>query len=221
MKDGFLSKYRKSFIGKKINRLTILEIVPTERGKCIVTAICECKKIKNYKLSAIISGNTKSCGCLNIETITKHGKIDHPLYSVRSGMIDRCTNPKNRKYDIYGGSGVTVCKEWLDSYESFYNWAINNGWRKGLQLDKDILSEKLGLINKIYSPDTCMFVTRKDNARHTSQNRILTHEGNSLTVIEWSEKLNISHLAIRSRLNLGWSTERTLTEPININYVRK
>lgn len=82
----------------------------------------------------------------------KHGLTGHPLYSVWNGMKRRCTNNKDQAYYNYGGRGISVCDEW-HGFLPFYNWAINNGWEKGLTIDR---KENDGN----YEPDNCRFVTR-------------------------------------------------------------
>jgi len=201
-----------SFLGKKINRLTIIDLVPILKGKGRVMAICECGMKKDYVLSAIISGNTTSCGCYNKSKGVKHGHHNHPLYSVWRGIKSRCYVESSSRYYTCGALGVKMCDEWVNDFGAFYNWAISNGWERGLQVDKDILSkEKPG---KLYSPNTCLFVTSKVNNNHTTRSRILTYNGVSMSVQDWAEKISIPHITIRSRLNNGWSHERALTTPV-------
>jgi len=84
-------------------------------------------------------------------------------------MKQRCYDSNRDNYERYGGRGVKVCKEWLRYPVAFINWAEANGYAKGLQLDKDELSYKLGINPPIYSPETCQFVTPQ-------RNRIITEE---------------------------------------------
>jgi hypothetical protein len=93
---------------------------------------------------------------------------EHPIYKIYRGMISRCMQPTSKSYHRYGGRGVTICKEWLTNKDTFVEWCLNNGWEPGLQLDKDILSKKLGIDPPIYSPQTCMFVTKKVNIHNSS-----------------------------------------------------
>lgn len=210
-----LSKeFRHSFVGKKINRLTIIEAIDTPKGKSVVKAICECGKIITCKLSAIISGNTKSCGCMNKERITTHGMTEHPLYRAYKAIMTRCYDKSNKKYKIYGGRGVTMCNEWLNSKESFFNWALSNGWKKGLQIDKDIIPKRLGIPSLVYSPDMCSIVTPKVNNRNKSNSSMITHNGETLCVADWAEKLGISPVTINARIRIGWNRELAITKPI-------
>ena len=91
------------------------------------------------------------------------------LYNVWKEMRQRCNNPKHNHYKRYGGRGITVCKEW-DDPEAFYNWAVNNGYKEGLTLDR---------INndKGYSPDNCRWVTVKEQCKNRSSNHLISFMG--------------------------------------------
>lgn len=96
----------------------------------------------------------------------KHGLWKHRLMSIYLSCKQRCYNPNHRQYKDYGGAGVTICKEWLDSFESFADWAFKNGYKDDYQLDKDFLCEKLGIHPKIYSPQTCQWIPQSENANY-------------------------------------------------------
>ena len=97
----------------------------------------------------------------------KHGLSRHPLYAVWEDMKSRCYNLNDKRYKDYGGRGVTVCDEWINSPAAFIEWALENGWKTGLQIDKDIKG------GNIYSPENCTIVTNKENMRHTKHNNKL------------------------------------------------
>lgn len=142
--------------GKKFNRLTIVK----ELGRSRVEAMCDCGNIKTYYKGAIVIGHTKSCGCYAIEKISMlnktHGNYTHTLYYVWQGIKRRCSNSRTKDYARYGGRGITICDEWKNSFQAFYDWAILNGWGKGLQVDR---------INNDgnYEPSNCRFVTNAEN----------------------------------------------------------
>ena len=83
-------------------------------------------------------------------------------------MIDRCYNPNNQAWLRYGGRGISVCQEWLDSFDAYATWALANGWAHGLQVDKDIKSKDLGITPPRYSPETCSIVSRRVNVHHST-----------------------------------------------------
>lgn len=141
---------------------------------------CTCGKLYKATAAAIkqqakLAKNPQipSCGCVKPiiakttakRSFTKHGytakNSKHPLYNVYRSMLNRCYNPNNKSYKTYGAIGVTICQEWLDNPVTFINWALANGWEKGLEIDKDL--KAVGL--KIYSPNTCSIISKVANNR--------------------------------------------------------
>jgi hypothetical protein len=90
----------------------------------------------------VVQGKTRSCGCYNkrrtSETHKTHGLRHTKLYNIWNSMKDRVFNIKNKAYKNYGGRGITICDEWKNDAEAFYNWAILNGYEenKGLSIDR-------------------------------------------------------------------------------------
>ena len=106
--------------------------------------------------------SNKSCGC--ILPITTHGFSHDPIYNVWAGMHDRCNSPKNRNFHRYGGRGIMVCPEWK-GVEGFAEWARNNGYQPGLQLDRKDNDGN-------YKPDNCRFTTSTVNMRNSSNTKL-------------------------------------------------
>ncbi|RKY40406.1 MAG: hypothetical protein DRP85_08620 [Candidatus Makaraimicrobium thalassicum] len=100
-----------------------------------------------------------------------HGKSDTVLFSRWLGMRNRCYNTKQADYSRYGAKGVTVCDEWKNNFQTFYDWAIENGFSPELQIDKDMLCDELGISPKIYSPNTCKWVTQQENSSYSSKDK--------------------------------------------------
>lgn len=208
-----MSDFLERVIGKTFNYLTIVEYIGQVKGKRFVMAKCKCGSFLKCNAHALIYGGTKSCGCYHIEKITKHGLHNHSLHRVWNLMKNRCYNPKDKNYNLYGGNGVTVCEEWKDDFKVFYDWAVANGWKNGLQLDKDSISSKIEV--KTYSPSTCCFVTRSVNNRHKVDNRIVEYNGFSATAIEWSERLGMKYETFIWRLNnFKGDKARIFTTPV-------
>jgi hypothetical protein len=193
-------------LNTKIGRLTIKEDLGIEKNCRWVLVVCDCGTVKKLRLTCIESGHTRSCGCLNVDRINTHGLRQHPLYGVWGSMIQRCYNENNPHYKNYGAIGVTVCDEWRNSFEIFFEWGIGSGWKPGLHLDKDLLKP----IDSppIYGPGYCLWVTRKINQRNRRNNRYVEHNGQTKCLKEWAEEFGIKASALRSRLDRGWSIER-------------
>lgn len=80
-------------------------------------------------------------------------------------MKRRCYYAKNNRFHRYGGRGITICAEWKDNFENFYNWSLSNGYKEGLQIDRVDNDGN-------YCPENCRFVTLQENCRQRSNNKI-------------------------------------------------
>lgn len=181
--------------------LTVVEekerkMLPCGKYERIVLCKCECGKIFTVQLTNLRSRINISCGCrkenkgINFRT---HGFTGTDIHNVWRGMIKRTRNNVNYEfYANYYGKGVRVCKEWELDFINFYNWAMSNGYRKGLHLDKDIIPNKLGIPPLLYGPDVCCFVTPLENANTRSNSDFIEYNGELLTLTQIARLHNIS-----------------------------
>ena len=130
----------------------------------------------------------------------KHYLSTHPAYRIWAGIKKRCYNSNDPTYADYGALGVIMCPEWKDNPEAFILWALKNGWEKGLQIDKDIIAAKIGIPPLLYSPETCLVVTRKENCNQRRNSRMIEYGGEKKTLTQWSEILGIKHTTLTMRL---------------------
>jgi hypothetical protein len=145
----------------------------------------------------------------------RHGLSKHPLHRIWSHIKGRCYNKTDHKYPYYGAIGVTMCDQWKNDFKAFYDWAIANGWKPGLQIDKDIKARMSGIIPGMqYSPKWCSFVTGEQNANCKRNNRFLQYNGKTQTIAEWGRDLNMSPLLICGRLFNGWPVEDSLSTQV-------
>lgn len=116
----------------------------------------------------------------------KHGlyKEHKEVFNLWQTMKSRCENPKRENFERYGARGITVCEEWHEA-KNFVEWALNNGYKKGLQLDR--IDNDKG-----YSPDNCRFVTPSENSRNRRNTKYLTLNGETKSVVEWCEQKPVS-----------------------------
>ena len=97
---------------------------------------------------------------------TKHGGCGTRLYRVWSNMIDRCENPNNKEYNRYGGRGIDICFEWRQDFSKFMEWALENGYKENLTIDR--INNELG-----YCPSNCQWITREENSAKMKQDKML------------------------------------------------
>lgn len=140
--------------GKRFGKLTAVSYSHKGKdGKLYWRFICDCGKETITQLGNAVSGNTKSCGCWKKEIKKTHGFSDDRLYTIWCNMKSRCYNKKRKDYEKYGGNGITVCDLWVNSFESFYEWSLGNGYCENLTLDRID-------INRNYCPENCRWVDR-------------------------------------------------------------
>ena len=128
----------------------------------------------------------------------------NPLYTVWWNMNRRCTDPCMNGYERYGGRGITVCAEWRDSFEAFRDWAIANGYSKGLTIDRIDTDGN-------YEPSNCRWATGKEQANNRRSNRICTYNGFTGSLSEVCEKFGLDYGLVNNRIQKGWSVAEALS----------
>lgn len=195
--------------GQKFGRLTVVKRAKN-KGSCTVwECLCDCGNITAVRAYDLKIGRTKSCGCYNMEHITKHGHSHDRLYNIWRTAKSRCTNPQDKDFERYGARGIVMCNEWTGSngLENFIGWSMSNGYQDNLSIDRIDNS-------KGYSPDNCRWVTMKKQQNNRRNNHIITYNGKSQTISQWSEELGIKHSTLLYRIDSGWSVEKALNTPV-------
>lgn len=199
--------------GERYGNLTVLY---ESYKKCGHNAVwhcrCDCGKEVDVVAYNLSNGNTRSCGCLQkrvaSDTHKTHGMKNTRLYQIWIGMKDRCNNPSNKRYDRYGGRGISVCEDWQEDFIKFYNWAIDNGYQESLTIDRIDL-------NGNYGPNNCRWATWREQANNTSRNVSIELNGENHTLSEWADIYGINAKTLYTRIfQLGWDFEEALTTPI-------
>lgn len=187
-------------VGMIFGRLTVIGPHESKNGRTMWECQCECGNTIVARSENLKSGNTKSCGCLVSDTSsawlkslkTTHGLSKTRLYVVWKNMISRCYDERNKRYDRYGGRGISVCDEWLNSLENFVNWANSNGYDDALTIDRIDT-------NGNYCPDNCRWVDAKVQCNNRSTNVLIEYNGELLTRREIADIENIGYGAVRYR----------------------
>ena len=197
-------KRRKDLTGNKYGRLTVIEDAGKNKHNQVMWKCrCDGGNTITVRADGLTTGHTKSCGCYKSDIHATHRKRNTRLYEIWRSMRKRCGLDTVHNYNDYGGRGITVCPEWRDSFQNFYEWAMDNGYREDLSINR---------INNDgnYEPSNCTWSTQKEQANNRRSNHVVTVNGETHTVTEWAEITGISRRAIYGRLNRGWSPERAL-----------
>ena len=154
--------------GMKFDRLTVIEQAGRTNDRHILWKCrCDCGNTTNVSSRDLKTGHTRSCGCLQKETVgnarLKHGDRDARLYSVWKTMKKRCENENCKSFKWYGAKGVAVCTEWHD-YTTFKKWAIQNGYDENAEYGQCT-------IDRIdphgdYEPNNCRWVSMAEQAKN-------------------------------------------------------
>lgn len=200
-----MGKIRNDLTGQQFGRLTVIGIdskVNKSHEKYWLCR-CSCGMEKSVSGTALKNGYTKSCGCLKRELLQNNRHSNLHLYQVWQDMKQRCMNPNNKYYYRYGNRGIRVCSEWLNDYDIFYIWAISNGYKQGLQIDRIDNDGD-------YSPSNCRWVTPKQNTNNRSISRQICFNGETHSFSEWSQITGIPITTIRYRYEAGKTPEEIL-----------
>lgn len=208
-----------NLLNQRFGRLTVIEraedyIAKSGKHQTRWLCKCDCGNTTIVFSSSLKRELTKSCGCYKkeIDKIKKngfkHGGKGTRLYRAWRNMKDRCLNPKNSHYKNYGGRGIKVCKKWLNDFKAFQEWAMTNGYKDNLTIDRK--NNDGG-----YNPKNCRWVTQKQNCNNKSNNHLLTYNGETKNIIKWAQQYNIKYETLRCRVEYyGWSAEKALNAPI-------
>lgn len=200
--------------GSRFGRLVVIrrgEDYVSPKGYVAVNWVCQCDcgnqtVVRGCNLK---SGASTSCGCERVDHPNRrtHGQKNTRLYQTWKGMKDRCYRENNASWPEYGGRGITVCDEWRDSFEAFYDWSMKNGYNDSLTIDR--VDNDAG-----YGPDNCRWVDTVSQQNNKRNNHIIEFNGERHTMAEWSRISGVEYHKLKDRINkCGWDVERALTTP--------
>lgn len=209
---------RKNLTGMKFGRLTVIEpasnfVTPTS-GKVRSRWLCKCDCGNTciVKTDYLHAGRTRSCGCLSEEnrrTCNKtHGLSGTRIYNEWNSMKGRCNNPKNKRYDTYGGRGIKVCKEWNNSFEVFQKWAMENGYTDELTIERID-------VNGNYCPENCCWIPFNEQAKNRRTSlRVIDKDGKEKLAMDIAERNGIAMRNVCARIHDGWDINEALNTPL-------
>lgn len=180
--------------GQRFGRLQVIQKLENSRWLCK----CDCGNETTTTTNSLRRGETRSCGCLHKEvvstTMKKHGKTNTRLHRIWRHIKYRCFNESSKAYKNYGGRGITVCDEWVNDFQAFYDWAMKNGYSDNLTIDRIDNDGD-------YSPENCRWATYKMQANNKRNNHLIKQNGETHTLTEWSEIIGINRGTLSSRVN--------------------
>lgn len=191
--------------GQQFGMLTAQEYIGRSKWRCL----CACGRETIAGSGHLKSGHTKSCGCWKLQRISEthktHGGTKTRLYNTWQKMRERCNKPTDKNFNRYGGRGIKVCEEWEQSFERFQEWAQTNGYADDLTIDR--IDNDKG-----YNPENCRWATEKQQSNNRRSNRLITFNGQTKTLAEWSDILGMKPRTITRRLDKwGWNVKDALT----------
>lgn len=190
--------YKVNMVGKKFGMLLVLEEKHNYGKDIILKCKCDCGNIVDVYKNNLTKGTTISCGCYHKEVcrnmLSTHKLSKQPLYKRFMKMIYRCENPHCKAYKNYGGRGIKVCDEWRKDFTSFYNWAMSNGYKEDLSIERID-------VNGDYCPENCKFIPILEQAKNKTNTIWITYNGETHYLAEWSRITGFNAQTIRNRLN--------------------
>jgi hypothetical protein len=166
---------------------------------------CECGNVVVVRHTDLRK-YTRSCGCVRVEQARLNGRIamthgmtNTSLYGTWRSMMKRCYKLNHQAYSNYGERGICVCDEW-HSFDVFSEWAIANGWKSGLTIERSNVDGN-------YIPQNCVFIPKRRQAVNKRTNVRVTVGDVTKCAAEWSrdDMCSVSSSTIIQRLRRGWS----------------
>lgn len=195
----------KDLTGQRFGKLTVIEKVDYIGKNTRWICKCDCGNIVKIQSNNLLTGNTKSCGCLR----AKHGSYKSRLYKIYTSMKYRCSCPTDTGYKNYGGRGIKVCDEWLQDFHNFKEWALNNGYDENAPRGECTL-DRID-VNGNYEPNNCRWITNLEQQSNKRNNTHIEYQGVIYTKKELARKFNINYATFLYRLNYyGWSVEEAI-----------
>ncbi len=195
-----------NLVGNKFGRLTVISR-SNEKGRRVKWfCSCECGGFKEIVADQLLSGKTKSCGCLNKESIASvnysHGSCKTKEYKSWAHAKSRCFSKSNPKFHLYGMRGITMCDEWRNSFSSFID-SMGKA-PDGCTLDRID-------VNGNYEPSNCRWASIKTQANNTRRNVITTAFGFTGTLKQVSDNFNVDYKRFHYLINRnGYSAEEAI-----------
>ena len=198
--------------GKRFGMLTVMRRHETTNSHVYFECLCDCGKTAVVRNDKLTNGSKTNCGCQRKRRNDgTHYESRSKLYHVWVAMRQRCYNINSHEYSSYGGRGIVVCPEWLghDGYIHFREWALSHGYDEKLG-GKQCSIDRID-VNGNYCPENCRWISIQEQQTNTTRNIIVSANGESHTLKEWSRITGIRYSKLRKRIvELKWEARKAL-----------
>ena len=207
--------------GQKFERWTAIRPTgeKTKNGSHYWLCECECGNVGKVTVSNLRYGNSKSCGCIPKDRMSKlnykHGGRNERLYGVWMLMRRRCNDPHMIEYENYGGRGIKVCDDWND-YAAFREWALKAGYDETAKIQECTI-DRID-VNGNYCPENCRWASCVVQQNNRRNNIRIMYNGETHTAAEWNRILSFPKGTVIKIISSGWSIERALETPIDYSH---
>lgn len=195
-------------IGRKSDKLTIVEIIKENGKRKHFKCLCDCG-LETIICSSNFTRN-KECGvCANrsrSKKKTKHGMRYSPEYGIWNHMNYRCKNKRYKEYHLYGGRGISVCDRWRESFENFIE---DMGKRPTSKHSLDRIDN-----GGNYEKSNCRWANKSQQAANRRSSVMITYKNRTMCIKEWSVELNIPYQRLNYRIQVAkWPIEKAIETP--------
>ena len=171
-----------------------------KRRKALWLCRCECGTVRAVFGMSLRARKSKSCGC----AVRRQGGGCYTAeYRTWRAMKRRCLDKAFQDYRNYGGRGIIVCDRWKQSFPAFLE---DMGPRPFPKATIERINN-----DGPYSPENCRWASKQEQAQNTRRSRMLTYNGETLSVTNWARRLSVPPYLLFERLRRGWSVEKTLS----------
>lgn len=198
----------KTLIGDRFGRLLVVGLDPirTASKNRLWVCECECGKRTSVLTQSLVEGKTKSCGCGN----NRPGGVGHGMSTTDEhhawhNMVSRCTDPTNSMWYLYGGRGIKVCPQWIESFAQFLE-EVGAKHAPGLTLDRVNNDEG-------YCPGNVRWATPREQAENRRTTRKLSIGGETMSLAAWGRRNGVSKSNVYSRIRAGWDPVEAVSIP--------
>jgi hypothetical protein len=214
-----MPKPARDLTGRRFGRLVVARYETESklpRNRLRWECKCDCGSVVLLRSGALVSGNTRSCGCLGREARVQrvtHGETrsghQSPEYRVYRGMLERCFNPKSVSYRTYGGRGITICPQWLGE-NGFAKFLKHVGRKPSPTHQIDRFPDT----NGSYRPGNVRWATVAEQQRNRRSTILVERDGRTMCLVDWCTELGINVWTVYTRVQRGMDPNEALSRPI-------